>query len=101
MKVSVVEVCKLAFVQEGCKFALVVLDTGALPEVRAHSWVWVAVAYKLAWLAVLACMLALLVVVVGRPASWVEAGTVAVVAHTLVLGLVVVGKCELEDVRHR
>lgn len=96
-----VEVCKLAFVQGGCMFALVVLDTGALPEAGAHSWVWVAVAYRLAWLAVLACMLALLVEVVGRPASGVVAGTVAVVAHTLVPGLVVVGKCELEDVRHR
>lgn len=58
-------------------------------------------AYRLAWQAVLACMLALLVAVVGRPAFWVVAGTVAVVARTLVPGLVVVGKCELEDVQHR
>lgn len=39
MKVSVVQVCRLAFVQVGYMFALAVLDTGALAEARAHSWV--------------------------------------------------------------
>lgn len=58
-------------------------------------------AYRRVWLAVLACMPALLVEVVGRPAFWVVADTVVVVAHTLVPGLVVVDKCELEDVQHR
>lgn len=39
MKVSVVQVCMLAFVQVGYMFVLVVLDTGALAGARAHSWV--------------------------------------------------------------
>lgn len=39
MQASVVEAYKLAFVQVGYMFALGVLDTGALAEARAHSWV--------------------------------------------------------------
>ena len=72
-----------------------VLDTGALAEAGVHSLVWEVVVYILVWLAELACKQAWLVEVVDRLVFEEEA-----MAHRPVPILVVVGKYELEGVRH-